>query len=294
VASGFVNALKQHAREVGKLEGAHADEFLELLKELQERLRGKLTGYGEQDAQLDVFKLRAVLAETEAGIAVLERKASAQFRAAVGDAAELSIEHTIEDIARLSRTFDYKLLNVSIDAAKVLADPAQGLLANHFESSVKKYGLDVLNGVRRELFLGLRTGETFGNVVASVTRSTGPVGGSKANAERLVRTETAQAYGTSQAKSLVEASKQVKGLTKVWLHIGSYVCPVCMPLHGSERPLDGTWTIKIGKKTRQVAHAPAHPHCVCRVSGMKPSWRNELLKLGYLDQGGKDASPAQL
>jgi hypothetical protein len=59
----------------------------------------------------------------------------------------------------------------------------------------------------------------------------------------------------------------------------SYKCDVCIGLDGTERPMDGTWTIKIGKKTKKVAHAPAHPNCTCRVVAMKPSWKDKLGKL---------------
>jgi len=295
MAGGFVAALKQHSKEVQTLEGDQAAEFLRLLNELRDQVRGRLYGMAPEASTFDAFRLRQVLAETESGILTLERKAQGQYSGITQDAADLAIEHTSSELERLGATFDTAPTVVSIDAAKVLADPVQRLLANHFQSSVKRYGLDVLNGVRQKLFVGMRTGDSFGDVVKSVTSDKGPLGElGRSNGERLVRTETSQAYGVAQHTSVLEAKKQIPSLKKIWLHISSFPCDVCMPLHGTMRDLDGTWTIRMGKKTREVAHPPGHPNCTCRVSAMKPSWKNKLQDLGYLDQDGPEAKPQDL
>jgi hypothetical protein len=281
-------ALVRHGREVAKLEGAQAQEFLRLLRDLKDNLLGRLTAQSD-NRPFDAFRLRTVLAEAQAGIDALERKAGAFYGKAEHEAAELAADHLEDEIRRLGLAFDREPLIVSIDPAAALADPAQGLLAQHFETSVERYGGDVLNQVRQRVFVGLRSGDSF----ADVSRSVGvAIEGTAGNAKRLVRTEISQAYGSAQHSGIAQAAKQVKGLVKVWMHIGSFVCPVCMPLHGTERPLDGTWTIKQGKKTKQVAHAPAHPQCVCRVAAMKPGWREKMKALGYLDQRGPDAHPS--
>src|SRR5262249_35085716 len=135
----------------------------------------------------------------------------------------------------------------------------------------------------RRLFIGIQAGDQFGQVVRDISGTSGPFGQvGKANAERLVRTETSQAYGAAQHQSISQASKQVPNLKKVWIHVGSYLCETCGPLHGTERSINGTWKIQQGSRTWEVAHAPAHPHCTCRVVSMKPKWRAGLKSLGYL------------
>jgi hypothetical protein len=296
VASGFVKQLREHARELDRLQGTQAKEFLKHLEELKDYLRARLYSVGSVDMTLDVFHLRQVLAETEVGIATLEQKAGKQFSRAQLRASQLSMEHMAQDLDRLGLAFDGERLGVNIEAAKVLADPGQQLLAEQFKGSLREYGLKTLNGVRRSLFIGNRTGQSLGETVRTVTAPGGPLGGvATGGAERLVRTEVSNAYGVAQQKGIEEVAEQTDGeLKKVWLHIGSYPCPVCMPAHGTERPLDGTWTFKQGKRSWEVAHPPAHPHCVCRISAMKPKWRKAMQKLGYLDQKGEEASPAQL
>lgn len=254
-----------------------------MLSDLQDVLRGRYAALSGQENPLDVSRLQQIIAETEAGIRVLGAKAGRSFQGTQTDATELSIDHLVEEVSQLSGAFDGRPVDVSISAAKVLADPMQGLLANHFDSSVQRYGLDLLNDVRRRLFVGMRAGDSLRDVVNDIAGDRGAFGRvGRDNAERLVRTETSQAYGAAHHEGLKEAAKQVHGLQKMWLHVGSYLCKVCGPLHGTTRPLDGTWTIRNGRKTREVAHAPAHPNCACRTSAIKPSWRKGLQSAGYL------------
>lgn len=293
MADAFAAQLRRHAQEVQELEGAQAREFLRLLRQLQDELRGRLAVL-PADAAIDAVKLRQVQLETEAGIRVLETKTSQAFVGGQKDAVDLAIEHLSGEMSLLSKTFDAHQLTVSIEAAKVFADPGQGLLASHFETSVKRYGLDLLNGVRRRLFIGMRAGDSIGDVVSGITGAKGSFGPvSRSNAERLVRTETSQAYGAAQHSAIKQTAHHVPGLKKTWLHIGSYLCKTCGPLHGTTRPLDGTWTITIGKRSRKVAHAPGHPNCTCRVVAMKPSWRAGMEKLGYLEKQKTSDEPGR-
>lgn len=296
MAADYIEALRRHSLEVQKIEGEQAAEFLRLLKHLQGELRERLDA-AASDETLDAFRIRSVVGETEVGIRALEAKARGQYDKGAEAATNLAIDHLGSELDRLSLAFDSKPLEVTIDAAKALADPAQRLLANHFESSVQRYGIDLLNGVRQRLFVGLRAGDRYGDVVRDVAGEKGPFGQvGRTAGERLVRTETSQAYGAAQHTGLAQAARQVPSLKKVWLHVSSWRCDVCMPIHGTERPIDGTWTIRMGRRTKEVAHAPAHPNCSCRTSGMKSKWRDGIARLGYLDQDKDDSksSPSRL
>lgn len=280
---GFVATLKRHSADVAGLEQNTADEFLRLLIQLRDEVQGRLLNVGNDP--VTAFNLAQVLGETQASIYTLERKADGLYMRASAAAVDMATNHIGVELDVLSRVFDHAPMVVPLDSAIALADPARGLLANHFESSVKSYGLDLLNGVRQRLFIGLRTGDSMSSVARQVAGDRGPFGViGKSNADRLVRTETSMAYGSGHHSGLVMASKEVPALKKVWLHVGSFICKTCGPLHGTERPIDGTWTIRSGKRTRQVAHPPGHPNCTCRTTGMKKSWRQGLQNLGYLGE----------
>lgn len=289
MARDYIAALRRHSLEVQDLEGEHAEEFLKLLKGLQEELKSRLLS-GDPSQSFDSFAALRFERETQAAIATLEAKAKGQFTIAQRGALDMSFEHMGDELERLSTAFDGSTLDVTLDAAKALADPAQGLLANHFQSSVNRYGSDLLNGVRQRLFVAVRTGDPVSQVASGIAGQQGPMGTvGRANAERLVRTEVSQAYGAAQHSGIVQAAKQVPELRKTWLHAGSYPCDVCGQLDGKQRPIDGTWTVKIGNRTRELVHPPAHPRCVCRLVTMKPAWKSKLQALGYLSNKGDNA-----
>src|SRR5262245_41090236 len=234
---GYVTALKEHSREIAKLEGAQADEFLRLLSSLRDELQGRLSRLGPSDSVFDAYRFRQVIAESEVGINALERKARGQWDKASETATDLAVEHIEQELEALGSAFDKAPEVISIDAAQILADPMQGLLANHFDTSVRRYGLDLLNGVRQKLFTGMRAGDSLEEVVKSVASDRGPFGEiGQANATRLIRTETSQVYGAAQQAGLKEAKKEIPDLQKTWIHIGSYDCPICAELHGKPRP----------------------------------------------------------
>lgn len=263
----LINTLRRHAKQVVKLQDTQAKDFLAILKQTEAEVTGRLSTL--TDDSFTSFTLQRILGEVKGAIASLESRFTDQFGITQQDAIDLSIQHTVDEITRWSD----QDVSLSMDAVTGMSDPAQALLANQFESSVKRYGIDVLNQVRQRVQLGLLTGEPTRNVVADVGKA---IGDTKWKAEQIVRTETSSAYGASQHRAIVEAADQIPGLKKVWIHQSSYQCDVCIGLDGTTRDIDGTWTIKIGKKTKRVAHAPAHPNCTCRVTAMKPSWKKKI------------------
>jgi len=284
-ARTLLATLRDHSKQVAKLETATADDFLKALKQTEAEIVGRLYAVTDSDTAFSTFTLQRVLAEVKAAIGTLEAKASDIYGTARQDAIDLAVEQANSEITQASRLLDDAPLNLSLDASAGMSDPAQALLANHFESSVQRYGLDVLNQVRRKVQIGMITGDPSRQVVNEVQRA---IAGTRPQAEQLVRTETSSAYGAARHRSILETGKKVPGLRKQWVHLGSYPCSVCMPVDGTTRPLDGTWTIRIGRKTKRVAHSPAHPRCVCTTIAMKKSWQEKLGKLGYLDSPTDD------
>jgi len=275
--------LRDHAKQAQRLSDDQAEDFLDILKQTEMEIVGRLSSVGDSDSPFQVFQLQQVLGEVKAAIGSLQIKAVDLYGTAQSDAIDLAVEHAVGEITRAASLVDAAPLNLSLDAAAGMSDPAQLLLANHFESSVQRYGIDVLNAVRRRVQVGMIAGDSPRDVVGDVQRT---IAGTRPQAEQLVRTETSSAYGAAQHRAIADVAEKNPGLQKMWIHQSSYKCDVCIDLDGTTRPMDGTWMIKIGKKTKKVAHAPAHVNCRCRVVAMKPSWKDKLGKLGYLDDEG--------
>ena len=282
----LAKVLRDHAKQAQRLEDTQAKDFLSILRQTEAEITGRLYSVTDADTPFSFFQLQRVLGEVKAAIGGLEVKAVDLYGTAQSDAIDLAVESAVGEITRAASLVGDAPLNLSLNAAAGMSDPAQMLLANHFESSVQRYGIDVLNAVRRKVQVGMITGDPAKAVIGDVQKA---IAGTRTQAEQLVRTETSSAYGAARHRSIADVAKKNPGLQKQWVHQSSYKCDVCIDLDGTTRPMDGTWTIKIGKKTKKVAHAPAHPNCTCTVIAMKPSWKDKLGKLGYLDPKSDDS-----
>lgn len=282
MAATFVGTLRSNAKSLLKLQDSNAKEFLRLLNDLRSDLYRQMSG---MTGDMDVFKTRQIIHETEIAIRVLENRALGLYNGMADQALTMAVKHLEQDLGSLGKAFEPRPIKVNIEPSAVLADPERGLLANSFETSVQKYGLDVLSQVKQNVFFGVRRGLSVNQMANQILGKNGLIESyGKSNAVRLVRTEVSNAYNTANEIALKQAKEKIPGLQKMWVHIGSYPCKICMPLHGTSRALDGTWTIRLGHKTKEVTRAPAHPNCTCRTTAIKPSWKKAMKERGYLDQ----------
>ncbi len=282
--------IRRHVRALEGLKEDQAAEFAKQLDEARKTIEGRIAVYGA--ATFDAFRLRSILHEVDASLLVLRTRAAGIYNTGAQDALEMSLEHATRELSDLGKTFGDPIA-VRLDAARALSDPVRGLLANQFETSVQRYGLDLLNRIRGRLIQGVVAGDSALDMAKDVANThTGAFGEvSRNEATRLVRTELSSAYGVAHQGAMKQANDVLGGeLKKTWIHVGSYPCPICTALHGSSREMDGTWTYKSGRKTYTVGGAPAHPHCVCKTIATRASWRKTLDKLGYLEKSRRIAA----
>lgn len=274
--------VRRHAREVEGLKESHAAQFQRALEEARKTIEGRLAAAG--DDPLTAFRLRSQIFEVEGAIKALRDKGTGILIAGEAKASSLSLEQLNRELRDLGGQFGDPI-KVSLSAARELSDDIRGLLANQFETSMQRYGLDVLNKVRGRLISGVIAGDSPRDIAKEIAGRSGSLGEvTKVEADRLVRTEISTAYGHANTTAMKRAQKQIPDLKKTWIHVGSYDCPVCSALHGTTRPMDGAWTFKQGKRERTVAGPPAHPNCSCRAIPTRASWRKKLDELGYMDK----------
>jgi len=261
----LASILRRQDRELAQLEGAKAKEFLRLVRDTKDLLEGRFLRAQQSTNPLDAFKARQLIIESESAIKQLERQATANFVDVQTDAVNLGNEHLLEEISRLSTQIK-DVAQVDVGAQVALADPVHGLLANQFETSVQRYGLDTLNAVRRDIFMGMRAGDSPAQVTKRVFSRFGAMGDGSPlwKTERLVRTEISHSYGVAQQLSMERLAKTNPALRKKWKADPKGACDACKDLNNTVRPINGTWTVTLGKQQRQVKGPPLHPSCRCR------------------------------
>lgn len=298
----LAEAIAENARQLETLKGAHVEEFLRMLRALQDTVRGRLAGLYPSGKDFDTYQLLRVDRETQAMIEVLEEKASKSYGKKQDQTAKLASGHLIKELDRLSRAFDGKGFSVNLDAAKLISDPERKILAETYRTSVQRWGLGVLNGVRRDLFQMVRGGLKYGDVVSRVAGANAQGFGNvaRADAERLVRTETSSLYAAAKSRSIDQAAEKSPELATTWHHTSSYECDYCNELHGTKRPESGFWTVTMGikvKRTVKVKAPPLHPNCLppgTRVQTSTGSDPIEKIALGQYVLGGLTGQPRRV
>jgi len=125
--------------------------------------------------------------------------------------------------------------------------------------------------LRTTLALGAVRGETLEALAVRLRARVGTPGAPRAAAldapaERLLRTEVAEAYNAAAAAELERAAAVVPDLMRRWdATADAAVCPVCRDLHGV--------VVAIGEAfPGGYDRPPAHPNCRCTLTAWRAGW----------------------
>lgn len=180
-----------------------------------------------------------------------------------------------QTITTLEAKFTGATISLPLQEAAVfegLIDKRAPSLIRANESSFKRYGLVVAQKIEQELALSLAIGET---PIEAIERVQGAADLEWWQAERIVRTEMANAFNASHADSIVEANRVLRDLGKRWsehvndttgLPLDNRVAADSMVLHGQVTTADGVFVMppdeRVSPKVwnKVYTHSPNRPN----------------------------------
>lgn len=211
-------------------------------------------------------------------------------------AAGLATQHLINEVTSWSAMFEGTIRPISIEAASVLAE-GKDLVWKRFSNSAKRYAGQVGDDIHKQLAIGVVRGETVDQLTHRLAKLGGPSGlvytrgqeGSpraKAEfiseglfrryrhfAERLVVTETVNAYNSFAMTGMDELEAEDPGYFKRWdAAIDKRTCTQCGRYDDLVVKLDASFP-------GGIKHPPLHPRCRCAVV----VWRKEWDESNYKD-----------
>lgn len=214
-------------------------------------------------------------------------------RSAKGSAA-LAAGHVEDELATFSTVFGEALGPIPIDTAAIMARGERALVPR-FRTSAKRYGAGVWGDIKHQFAVGMVRNETIDQLTNRLQRLGGPKGrvalvgvkgepGSRVEsiseglfaryrhwAERVVRTETINAYNVQADETLSEAHSIDPEIQRRWdASLDSRLCAQCQSLHGVivEENEDFPGGIR---------HPPAHAQCRCAVVAWHKEWDQDEL-----------------
>lgn len=192
-----------------------------LLEDTQRDLERELRRYQDSapesftahDYRLAMERVRAIAQGLEDRLAVQEAGRGAQgLLVDFGERARgLGLDHLEEQIARFSEVFEGYARTVDL---RVVARTLDEVLLERFEGSVRNYGYDGVSAIQRELAQAQLAGRFPRQHADRVMQVTGFGEDERWKADRIVRTELANAYSGAHLEGLRAANEQDPGYRK--------------------------------------------------------------------------------
>jgi len=278
------------ARMAPILDAAQREVARDLAKWLEARKEGGELRFTAQRYRSLLVALHGSL-ETIKQIDPAMAKALEDMGASAG---QLAVDHTIDEIARLSKVFEGESVRIPIKLAAVVTS-GQSYLIPRFETSAARYAGGIADDIKRELAIGLVRKESVYELTERLVRHGGPRGevalrgiagtpGARTEviaeglfaryrhwAIRIARTEASSAYSVQAHQAQWQAKKYIPDLKRRWDATNdARMCTECGRLDGE--------VVEFGEPfSNGDTDAPAHPNCMCRVGAWRDSW-DALLK----------------
>ena len=274
--------------------------LMDAKKEVAAGLKAWVAGGIDNDKRFTAHDMRRVMLSLDESMDAIARinpqlqKALDEMRR---DTAHLATEHLKFEVARMAHVFGgpqgLATGGLQLNTAAVMIGAERELIKRH-RNSANRYVGNVRKDIHHQFAVGLARNETFHQMGQRLRRLGGPRGRvalrgtiGDANAwvedipeglfaryehwaERLVRTETMNAYNVQHADGIDALNEDLDDDEDAFLKrwdstLDSRLCEICGPLDRvAVKPEDNF--------PGGYEHPPAHPYCRCVVVAWHPSW----------------------
>lgn len=281
--------------EVNKLSGRGFARVHSVLKEAQSELQRDLqkARWLGTDDRYTAQVHRNALAQINGALKKINNRLSPEMADIMrqnGHAAGvMATNHLAQEVAQFSSIFEGTVRPIALEATTVIAQ-GDRLLWPRYKTSAARYAGQIGDDIRRQLAIGLVRGETVDQMVRRLAAHGGPKGlvfvrGKEGDpkaraemiseglfkryrswAERLVRTETVNAYNEAALIGMDQLEKDDPGYFKRWdAAVDGRLCILCRYFDDLVVPLHERFPLGFDKP-------PRHPNCRCAVVIWRKEW----------------------
>ena len=187
----------------------------------------KLERLGKGSTGFSHHHLQMALAQLKAGQIYIDDQMLGELNAATREAQVESLHTLVRNYKRLEKHFSGHAPVLPIEEAARFAgviDKSRGSLLRQHKTSIKRYGMAVIEKAQDAMSVSAASGETLDDAIGRVHEV---VEGEWWQAERIARTESAYAYNSSHAEGIKEIAKED---VDVWMQWTEFCGPDGAPL----------------------------------------------------------------
>ncbi len=241
-----LGVIHAHNKEILSLEEAQAKKILAIYKRVRQDLRDRLDLLGASYAgQMEAQHVRGILVQVESGILELKQLLQEEMSQVALDTALKGIAHTTSEIIALEKLFEGRVLQIDIQAA-LLAESTKALKLKQYQSSMDRYGADLVDRMNRILVDAVVMQLPYHQTVSRISGATGLMASEAYRVHRIVRTELHSIYDMSRLNTLQEIKKeQINDLEKISIDpLDSRTALDSIAVMGQIRPLNEPFRFK--------------------------------------------------
>jgi SPP1 gp7 family putative phage head morphogenesis protein len=279
----FETAVAENRSALLSLSEPELAKVLPVLRSVRDETARVMNNWIKKSDPVSAYTLqrhRALLAQLDTVIRDAKRELSGAMVADLTKGAHVATGTALKNLAAMVRAGEQQFAGsvggLRLPIAKLMTSVEKTLMTQH-ETSAARYAGRVGDLIRSDLAKGVVRGESVSQLARRLMRRGGdPDGGAIADAqffrgqwdaERLVRTETVNAYTQSQNEALAKTDEDDPGWMKRWDAANDKrVCEDCDQLdgivvaHDEEFPYDGG------------DGPPLHPNCRCTITPWRSEW----------------------
>lgn len=277
---------REHGLELLRVERAELKRLRTIYEEGRKEVLDRLMAAGS--GTFTEQHLRVSQAQIEAGLGAMIQKIEGATGASMVTQLENGVRQTLAQINFWEPDFQGGATGaIRLDALRKVTTP-QGLLLHKFDNSLRSYGQGLVAETQRRLgvHLVLRSGWSEMSLDIAGRLKKNGIKGSLWKAERIVRTEMADAINAGHHAALEAAEEVLVGLKRQWdSTIDMRTSEECIALHEQIRKINEAFEA-LGQK---FARPPAIPNCRSQEIPFHPRWRDEKPKKRPTEQVPKKA-----
>lgn len=194
----IADVLERQAVDLAHLQDRTARRVLRALEDARRQLLAEL---GSQSLPASVHQLHVMLAQVENAILELQDRMGLALSEGERASHEAALQNLVALVKRGDRTF--RGHGAELDMRTLARLSAERGLALH-RYSVRRYGLQLIEAIQRELVSGYAQGLTVYQMTRRIAGPGGVLQGHRSRAELIVRMELVRAYDVGAQASLEE------------------------------------------------------------------------------------------